>query len=777
MCQSTVYRFNMNDTLANIPDELVDLTQWCVWRFEKTASGRVTKIPYNANTGMLASSTNESTWADFDTAQEVMPQYDGLGFFFKPPYIGIDLDDVMNDIVRFQDDDDTDNIVSDFINTMNTYAEVSPSGAGVHLILKGELPPGGRRKGNVEMYDHGRFFTMTGKRISRNRYVTEDVEGKIRYLHSKYIGSQELPREYMPQSTEGNSLSPAEVIDHATESKNGLRFKLFIEGGWDQFYSSQSEADMAFANDLAFWTGRDINKMDTIFRQSSLFRPKWDEYRGEDTYGMITLNKAIRDCKNVYSPNLGDYNITIGGLTKSGNQLFSYDDTGNAQRIFTKYGRMIRYSYVNKEWFYYTQSGVWVEDETGMLKRLVDEIVNNMKFEPLITAEGLDEEEALKIQRKHIKASRNHTGKKNMLKETEHLVPIKPNEFDVDDFYFNAQNGYLNLTNGQLQEHDVERMFSKISYAEFTDKNDCPRWMQFLDEIFLGDRELIHYIQKAVGYSLTGSTKEQCMFILYGNGRNGKSVFLDIMNAILGTYATNIQPQTIMVKQGTSSHTSDVARLSSARFVTTTEPNEGQRMDEGLIKQLTGGDVVTASFKYGAEFQFTPKFKIWMATNHKPIIRGRDDGIWRRMHLIPFNLKLPDEAVDRELKSKLIDELPAILNWAVQGALLWQAEKLGMPQAVKDATTDYRNEMDVVAGFIDDCCFLSPNTSVKAKDLYQAYRQWCHENETYIMSNPKFGTEMGNKDFERKRQSDGNYYVGIGLKPEHQPYSIDLSFN
>ncbi|MCW6680856.1 phage/plasmid primase, P4 family [Aerococcaceae bacterium NML130460] len=756
-----------------IPDELTELEQWCCWRYEER-NGKRTKIPYDVKTGFKAKSNDESTWSSFDAALQVLHAYDGIGFFFKTPYFGVDLDDVMTEIIRFREKDDDNNIVSEFVYTLNSYAEVSPSGNGVHIICKGKLPEGGRRKGDVEMYDHGRFFTMTGQRIGGVSNIASDVDDKIKFLHSKYIGNEQLPKEYGVHSEQGNDLTIEEIITKAVESKNGMRFKLFLEGGWEQFYPSQSEADMAFANDLAFWCARDYEKMDTIFRQSSLMRRKWDEYRGTETYAEITLNKAISECRDVFKTGLGDYQIGLPTLQKTGDKLFSYDDTGNAQRIHERFGKAIRYSYINKTWYYYTQQGVWVQDQTGTLKRIVDIVVNDMKYEPAIVSDEISEEDAAKLKQKHIKTSRNHTGKKNMLKETEHLVPVEPEDFDRDDYLLNVQNGYLNLSTGILSLHDVDRMFSKISYAEFTDKIDCPQWEQFLEEVFLGDKELIHYIQKAVGYSLTGSTREQNLFILYGNGRNGKSVFLDILNAIMGTYAINIQPQTIMVKQGYSSHTSDIARLANARFVTTTEPNEGTRLDEGLVKQLTGGDKVTASFKYGAEFEFTPKFKIWMATNHKPIVRGRDEGIWRRLHMIPFNLKLKDSEVDKELKYKLKAELPAILNWAVQGCMMWQREGLKMPKAVLDSVKEYRQEMDVIAAFIDECCIESPNVYIKATDLYGAYKDWAKSNENYLMSHTKFGVEITDRGYEKTRKKNGYNYHGIDLRDDLKPYSINL---
>ena len=272
------------------------------------------------------------------------------------------------------------------------------------------------------------------------------------------------------------------------------------------------------------------------------------------------------------------------------------------------------------------------------------------------------------------------------MKEIRHHVPVVPEQFDADGFKLNVQNGYIDLNDGTLHEHDKSLLMTKISAAEFTDKIECPRWLQFLNEIFDNDQELIRYVQKAIGYSLTASTQEQVMFILYGKGRNGKSVFLEIVAKILGDYAMGIQANSLMARKNSSNgHNEDVARLKGARVVITSEPNENERFDEGLIKQLTGDTRVTASFKGGRVFDYQPTYKIWLATNHKLIVRGTDDGIWRRLPLIPFTVQIPKEKVDKNLIQKLERELPAILNWAVEGCLLWQKEGLEPPESVQKA--------------------------------------------------------------------------------------------
>lgn len=731
-------------------------------------------MPVCSTTGALARSNDESTWSSFDDALSASVEYDGIGFFFKEPYIGIDIDDVRVDIDRYRNDDHKDderpNIVSEFVDMLGSYAEVSPSGNGIHIIVKGELPAEGRRKGNVEIYTSGRFFTVTGDAIGGYTHISDDSDyGKINFLHSKYISSNEPTPKRELNESQGNDLTEDRIIQIAENSQNGMRFKLFMNGGWEQFYTSQSEADMAFSNDLAFWTARDYRKMDNIFRESSLMRDKWDTKRGDSTYGAATLNKAISDCFNVFSPKPSEDEFQLYVLDQDTkvvkNKFYSYDDTGNAERFKDLNGEILRYSYVRKSWFFYSGK-IWCADQEGKIKKLADETIEKMKQERVHVPEDGNEEDVIKLFQRHIKSTRNHNGKTNMIKESEHLLSVSTEQFDNDLHLFNVQNGYLDLKNGVLLPHEREKFFTKLSNVEYTNKADCPMWESFLNQIFNNDQDLIEYIQRAVGYSLSGSTEEQMMFILYGNGRNGKSVFLDILNEIFGSYATNIQPQAIMVKQQSSNANPDIAKLAGARLVTTTEPNEGQRFDEGLIKQLTGGDRVTARFLYEDEFEFTPQFKLWMATNHKPFIRGTDDGIWRRMAIIPFNVQIPEHKVDKKLTHKLKREINAILHWCLEGYLNWQQHGLKEPNVVKLQRDEYRTEMDSIEAFIQECCDVESHYSVKATDIFQSYDNWARDNNEYKMSSTKFGRELSKKF--TKFRSNGTYYKGIGIRKGHE---------
>lgn len=749
----------------NIPQTLKNLPNWICWKAvpqpRPDDPEHIGKIPINPRTGGKAQSNNPDTWTDFDTALKASEQYSGIGFMFgNSPFFGVDVDKAEPDIREFLDGGN--GIVSEFIHALRSYAELSPSGKGIHIICRGELPQGARHRGNVEMYDSGRFFTVTGNNIGEYTAV-EDCTEAIKPLHEKYLGgTRSEPAQRVIQAAP-LPCSVSEVLEAASRAKNGSRFQALYAGNFSE-YSSQSEADMAFCNMLAFWTGRNAALMDEIFRNSGLMRDKWDRRQSGSTYGALTIQKACEQCTNVYQPPV-KFRVKIGSRAGESGvaepKLYTFDDMGNAERFLDLFGEDFRYNYTDGKFIFWDDCR-WATDLDGVAKRAADKAIEEMRQESEWYESSGDSDTA-KAFAKHIKASRSAKSKENMLKEIQHHIPIMPFQLDKHKMAFNVPNGTLSLKTGQLVPTKRDYFITKFSPVEFTDNADCPMWRRFLDDIFGGDRELIRYIQKAVGYSMTGDTSEQCVFFLYGTGRNGKSTFLDVLREIFGDYVSNIQPETIMVKNSMGNGiNSDIARLKGARMVTTVEPNEGVRLNEGLIKQLTGDDAVTARKLYGNEFEFKPEFKLWMATNHKPVIRGTDDGIWRRIHMIPFTVQIPVDKVDRQLKSKLEREYPAILRWAVEGCLLWQREGLKQPRAVLDMTREYRREMDVISGFLDDRCEVGEGFSAKSSELYAAYSAWCEANTEFKMSNTKFGVEM-EKRFTRSKRMDGNYFVGLKL--------------
>lgn len=765
---------NFNDKYSAIPQELKGYKNWVCWQAypdPKSHSG-ISKKPINPRTGGFAMPNNSDTWSDFETAVRESAKYSGIGFMFSnSPFFGVDLDDMPNDIQDYQNGG-ADNIISEFVNTLQSYTEFSQSKTGVHIICKGTLPEGRRKakndSGGFEMYENGRFFVVTGNYCSEYGYINDCTES-VKPLHSKYLGKAAEPKPNKNITVNLNSVD--DIVRAACSAKNGSLFKALYSGDFSA-YSSQSEADMAFCNMLAFWCGCDAEKMDAIFRQSGLMRDKWDRKQSGTTYGVITLQKAISGCSQTYNPKKqNDYSISIGNgkviqtVDEEKMRAYTFDDMGNAERFVDLFGENVRYCYTEKKWYFYN-SMRWSVDNLGVILRMADKCVEAMKAEAKLYLQADEESggDMAKAFEKHMKSSRSNKSKKAMLNEIEHHLPILPIQMDRYKMALNTPSGIINLKNGDVKAHNPEYYFTKITSVDCAEAADCPRWLAFLDDIFAGDKDLIRYIQKAVGYSLTGSTAEQCAFFLYGTGRNGKSTFIDVIRDVFGDYAANIQPETIMVKSSQSNAiNSDIARLKGARLVTSVEPNEGVRLNEGLLKQLTGDDTVTARKLYSEEFEFKPEFKLWMATNHKPIIRGTDTGIWRRIHMIPFNVQIPEDKVDKNLTHKLKAEMTAIFKWCIDGCLMWQREGLQMPAAVLKSVREYRREMDVISAFIEDKCTLEG--TVQASMLYAAYASWADSNNEYCMSNTKFSTELA-KRFEKIKGRNYNYFTGISIRSE-----------
>lgn len=775
----------------NIPQELRNLKQWGLFELKWVeARKKNTKIPINPYDGSAGKSNDPSTWSDFDTAMRALndvERADGLAFYFANGYVGLDIDHIDSNLEDWRaGDNDPNNLVNKFQDlTDNTYMEVSQSGTGIHAIFKGKIPGKRRRKGNYEMYQTGRFFALTGNNIIPDPTIKSMSDDEMKTLYEFLFGKDNIVQLH----SESDNITPvdlsvAEIIKRAENSaKTGTRFTMFMKGGWEQFYSSHSEADMAFANDLAFWTGRDFHKMDTIFRNSSLMREKFDEKHGAVTYGTSLLNKAINETQNIYNPE-SDSQDSESSYTFSFNEdktkkimPRSWDDQGRGLRMRDQFATVLKFNAVDKKWFFFNGS-YWQEDIGNQRVELAAErVANSIKKEKpeLGFSTKTDDDKAMNEWYRFQKDSRSHMAKMHMIDEFKKYVIVKHGEFDKEDMLLNTESGYVDLSSGELHDHDIDKKFSHQTVAEYSDNVDAPLWEKFLNQIFNNDEELIHYVQKAIGYSFTGSVDEQCLFILNGRGRNGKSVFSNVVSDVAGNYAKQMNVQTIVAKKNQSgSANSDVARLEGARIVTSSELNEGDRFDESLVKQLTGGDKILARFLYGSEFEYKPKFKIWMATNHLPIIRGTDDGIWRRIKIIPFNIQIPKEKVDKKLEYKLKAEYTGILNWIVQGTIMWQQEGLEDPEAVTKVIEAYRAEMDPLDAFLEECCTTGQNYSIKAREMYDAYHEWAKESEEYKMSMTKFGREMGKKLIKIHKR-DGTYYVGLKLKEPDSDYTF--SFN
>lgn len=439
-------------------------------------------------------------------------------------------------------------------------------------------------------------------------------------------------------------------------------------------------------------------------------------------------------------------------------------DLGNAERFVKRHGDDVRYVRPWRSWMVWDGT-CWRRDETLEVERRAKDAVRAIWGE---AADGSDKEERTAIAkwaersegigrvRAMVEAAMAETG-----------IAITPAAFDTQPFSFVCANGTLDLRTGDLTPHCATDLLTKSSPITFDPGARCPTWETFLSRIFDRDQDLIAYVQRAVGYSLTGDTREQCLHVLHGVGQNGKSTFLEVLASVLGDYAVQADFATFLDRQSNDGPRNDIARLAGARLVRSVEVGEGKRFNEPLIKVLTGDDIVAARFLYSEAFEFRPTFKLWLAANHKPVIRGADLGIWRRMRLVPFTVSIPDAEKDDTLRARLVAEAPGVLTWALAGCKEWLEYGLQPPAVVRAATLEYKTESDVIGAFLDDCCEVAAEFSAKAGDLYAAYRQWARQGGEHELSQTAFGRRIDERGFESRKQGV-KYRTGLRLR-EHFP--------
>jgi putative DNA primase/helicase len=345
-------------------------------------------------------------------------------------------------------------------------------------------------------------------------------------------------------------------------------------------------------------------------------------------------------------------------------------------------------------------------------------------------------------------------------------IAVTGDDWDADKWLLGVGDGVVDLRTGEFREGRREDSLTLSTNVAYDPQATCPRWRKFLDEIFNDNFELSDYIQRAVGYSLSGNVREHCLFLCYGTGRNGKSVFLNTIASMLGDYATGTPFSTFEMSRYQSQSTNDLAALRGKRFVSARETQEARRLNEARVKAVTGGDPITARFLYAEFFTYFPQFKFWLAVNHKPIIRDTSEGMWSRVRLIPFTVSFRGRE-DKKLEDTLRGELPGILGWALAGCRKWQElDGLAEPQVVIRATKEYKEESDPVGVFLAECTEPKPNFSATtdAKALYDFYVSWCEDAGEEPLSQTAFGRRLAEKGYEKIRTSNGrNAYRGIDV--------------
>lgn len=797
------------EQINNIPQELKDRPRWVGfmlwWNAEK---GKNDKIPINPHSFWGAGSTRPDSWGSFDDALRavgheakshrrlkkaddveentvITGKVDGVGFVLGDGICGIDLDHCIGEAGELSDQ------AQDIVGMMDgTYLEYSPSGTGIHMLFRGRIPTGRcKSKDNtVEMYSAGRFFTVTANGAGD----LEERTDQAAMVFQKYMAPQtrEAQRPAPPARAVDLPLEADDVLlEKMFRAKNGDTVSALWNGDTGAYGGDDSRADSALVMHLLFWTHGDVGRTDSLFRRSGLMRSKWDEKHGSQTYGELTIQKAIDAQKSYavqrdFAPVIADQRerqgfVSNGGPGKglkasdsgvvvidplSDERRYDWNDMGVGALFADTYRNVARYVSEAESWYVY-DGAAWRLDAGGLR---VAEYAKALVRHMISCAAGISDDEKRGKFMQFLAKMNSNKARNAMLESAKSIYPISMHVFDRDPYLFNCRNGTLNLRTFELQPPRPADFLSKIAAVDYLPGATCSRWDDFIDEIMENDHEKAEYLQSAIGYALTGLQNQKCFFILHGQKtNNGKSTFMDAIMSVMGDYAKAAQADVITSKQYTrdsSAPSEDIARLWGARLVSMAEPDKSARLNVGLIKQMTGNDPLTARFLRQNSFQFKPEFKIFLHANDLP--QTTDDTIFSsgRVKVIVFGREFTQEEQDKTLATdfQIPENAAGILNWMVEGARMFLSKGLMDPIAVQAAVAAYRADSDVIGSFMDDCLRVNPAGGVLMSEVYQEYRNWSASCGYQALSLKNFTRELRRK-LEIRHGMHGNVIPGYSV--------------
>lgn len=797
------------------------------WKEKDDGSGRWDKPPFQAKCPeFCADSTKASTWATFSEAMTTYQRggFDGIGYVLNSDEAGIDLDDVRDPVTGAIDPSAAEivNQIGSYaeISPSGTGIKIVAKGTlqkgrkftqiGVEMYGRGryftvtghvisELPAVEDRQAEID----GIYKTLD----ERNDAAKQTKNDAAKQTKSRF-------KLHVPLTPSAN-LTDEDLIAKASAAAGdaGKKFRDFMKGGING-YSSPSEADLAFCNLIVFWTD-DADQVRRIVKQSGLNRDKWKR----DDYAERTIALAFKGRRNRYDPAhyfSGQTSHERSGEQNDGNdehrgdawegepldhgvsdaildqapppddapemsepppesrpvEAIQLTDLGNGRRFATDHREIVRYCFVWK-CFVIWDGTRWKPDDTGRAMALAKQTITRLyawaKKQIELLAKDESAEAALRVKKIKVvldfALKSQHVNRlKAMLElaQSEPGIPILPSDLDRDPMLLNVANGTIDLRAGELRPHRQEDHITKIAPVKFDPTATCPIWERSLIQWHAGKKDMIGFLHRAVGYSLTGSVDEQCLFFLHGDGQNGKSTFLGALQKILGDYAIQAVPE-LLTKKSNETHPTERADLFGVRFAATIETEDGKKLAEALMKQLTGGDRVRARKMRKDFFEFDMSAKIWFAANHKPRVTGTDFAVWRRIKLVPFIVTISEDEKDGQLKEKLVEEAPGILNWCIQGCLDWQRDGLAEPAEVKAAVEGYRSEQDKVGQFLLECCKRGHDYRVRKSDLYALFKKWSEANGEAAMNGTAFGLAIGKHGISI--DNGKRWYLSVAIQP------------
>ena len=771
---------------ASIPAELKQLDRWCVWRATPTKDGKLTKKPYIAGSSRAFSKTTPAHYRSYEAAVAGYEQdaaTDGIGFVCGAGVIGVDFD------ACFDSEGQLDPQVAEIVGRLGTYTERSPSGRGVRAFLKGSLPAGKSVKSSLlELMDGPNYVTITGHHLEATPLTIADgteilpellllvEERKASEKAEKRAANGKPARQQAAASTPVKSspvASDDEVLARARRTGGDVVDRLLNGSSAD--YESPSQADLALANYLAYAAGPGADaQVERLLLSSGLKREKWSEQRDGGTYlSEYVLKPAYAGRSDFYTTDKPVAVVALpNGIASTGPARLEDSSTlteiGLARRLVHEANGSLRYCRETRSWLAWSGK-VWKRDDGLSAAHVAKRVSDALWREMADMQDAEHRKRVLPFVRSSSSARAVDAAVK--LARSEPGVAVSITELDQHPYLLNVSNGTLDLRNpaAGAMPHQKEQLLTHMAAVGFDSLATCPTWQRFISEVTNGSEELAAFLQRSCGLALSGDVSEQCLWLHYGEGRNGKSTLLTVMADMLGTYAGPAPMDLLLTKHGRGKEVeTQFANLAGKRLVLTVEADSGVRFSEATVKLLTGGDTVSARQLYGDYWPLKPTWKLHVAANHKPVVRGQDEGIWRRLLLTPWLVRFDGEKQDRQLKDKLMDELPGILGWCLYGFARWQNEGLAAPACVSEATTEYRGENDVLGTWLKECCLIDSTAVAEAGELYRDFKRWAEDRGEHVGTATAFGLQLERLGYSSQRATSGHYRHktirrGIGL--------------
>jgi len=737
--------------LDNLPNEMKSIDNWLLVKLVSKPNGKYDKVPVRLSDDRVFNLTwnKPNNLSSFDSVNSFLTEelkkeaaqrrFHGLGFVLTDTnFMCVDLDGAFaGDVFK--------PFAQAIVDSLTGFVESSISKNGLHIFVKREGWGQGTYRGKfedgsgIDVLCDGTFVMVTGdcsEDLNNSIDVVQDFtvlkNWCTRIIHSKILKNHNL-----------KEISFDHNLPVAGWTPNRIRQEIFPR--LEDFEDRDRWRDVAFA--LHHQTEGGPEGLELFHEYSARLEHLYKPQEVEDLWKSIKLdpkklNKTLRSLLHLVRQEIVQGRSSILG------------DLDNARDFRAMFEGEFMFCHSNRKWLRFTGlRWEWCQkgEEYGAAKEvaqmLIEKAAELFKIDP--------NSASAKAWQTLARSTRNNSRISAMLE----LAASEPgmsiadiSELDSQPMLLGTQNGVFDLKAMSFLSPDPKLLISRQVNARYNNAATCPVWLNFLYETFLGDQDLIDYIQKAFGYSLTGIVSEEVLHFCFGHGKNGKSVMANVIVKIMGDYVQTANFDLLALKE--SSATNDIARLAGARLVMANETRENERLDDQKLKMLVSTEKLTARFMYGEFFEFWPQFKIWLRGNYKPIVTDSSEGAWRRLRLIPFEHQVQAEKTDLQLEEKLLAEKDGILAWMIDGCHKWQQTGLNPPNRIVDASNVYRDESDLLGEFLQDYCHRGPGLEEKQKVVFCAYRSWCGENGTRCPSQSSFTRKLGSRGIETIRHKD-----------------------